>query len=151
MLPPRSPRSPLLAAAALGLARDKGLLRLLLQLHEGRPAQQAQAYAAYGEALEAKGAPEDAALAYVAAGQLDRAVAGERMCCADGEGCSRSAWAGSLLGRPARQRWQAHLLPSLHLCRSLPRRRRVAHGRRPGCQAGVGGPTAARAGGRAGG
>lgn len=34
-------------------------------------------HASCGEALEARGLLEDAGLAYVAAGQLDRAIAGE--------------------------------------------------------------------------
>ena len=64
-------------AAALELARSKGLLRLLLRLHEGRPQCQAEAHCAYGEELEGRGLNEDAGLAYVAAGQLDRAIGGE--------------------------------------------------------------------------
>ncbi|KAL4420046.1 hypothetical protein ABPG77_007485 [Micractinium sp. CCAP 211/92] len=60
--------------AALGLARDKGLLRLLLKLVEGNKERQRQVNAAYAEALEAKNMPEDAGLTYLAAGKVDDAI-----------------------------------------------------------------------------
>ncbi|KAL4852847.1 Elongator complex protein 1 [Chlorella vulgaris] len=60
--------------AALELAREKDLLRLLLKLQAGNRERTRQVHAAYAEALEAKNLQEDAGLAYIAAGQLDDAV-----------------------------------------------------------------------------
>lgn len=66
--------------AALALAREKGLLRLLLKLVGPEKAEQrAAVHAAAGEELETRGKHEDAALAFVAAGDLEKALRAYRL------------------------------------------------------------------------
>lgn len=75
----------LLAAAddhfpdALALARQHGLLRLVISLTKDRPALHAHAHIAAGEDLENAGRHEDAALAFSAAGDLERALRAYRL------------------------------------------------------------------------
>ncbi|BDA44195.1 Elongator complex protein 1 [Coccomyxa sp. Obi] len=60
--------------AALALARDKGLLRELLDALPGGDARRARVLEAYGEALAARNLTEDAAVAFLAAGRLEEAL-----------------------------------------------------------------------------
>lgn len=64
---------------ALELAKKHGLLRLLLQLTEGQPALRAQVHSAAGEELDSRGKHVDAALAFVAAGDLEKALRAYRL------------------------------------------------------------------------
>ncbi|EIE25950.1 IKI3-domain-containing protein [Coccomyxa subellipsoidea C-169] len=81
--------------AALRLARDKGLLRELLGALPAGDARRAQVLEAYGEALAARNLTEDAALAFLAAGCLEQALARYKVagqwCMAFGAG--RLGWA----------------------------------------------------------
>ncbi|KAK9915662.1 hypothetical protein WJX75_002381 [Coccomyxa subellipsoidea] len=61
--------------AALSLARDKSLLRELLGALPAGNERRAQVLEAYGDALAARNLTEDAALAYLAAGRLEQALA----------------------------------------------------------------------------
>ena len=64
---------------ALALAKEHGLLRALVRLTGGRPVLRRAAHAALGEGLEVAGRHEDAALAFVAAGDLERAMRAYRL------------------------------------------------------------------------
>ena len=66
-------------SAALELAKKQNLLRLLLQLTEGKPALRAQVHNAAGEELDTRGKHEDAALAFIAAGELEKALRAYRL------------------------------------------------------------------------
>ena len=64
---------------ALQLAREHGLLRLLLQLTRDNHELRALVHLAAGEELEGRGKHEDAALAFVAAGDLEKALRAYRL------------------------------------------------------------------------
>ncbi|KXZ43844.1 hypothetical protein GPECTOR_79g123 [Gonium pectorale] len=61
-------------AQALQLARERGLLRQLLQLYENDPERRPVVLDAYGEHLEASKRYDDAAVSYMSAGQLEKAL-----------------------------------------------------------------------------
>ncbi|KAG2431603.1 hypothetical protein HYH02_013296 [Chlamydomonas schloesseri] len=63
---------------ALQLARERGLLRQLLQLYDNDPAHRPAVLEAYGEQLEAAKRHDDAAVTYLAAGAGARALAAYR-------------------------------------------------------------------------
>jgi elongator complex protein 1 len=64
---------------ALKLAQEHSLLRLLLQLTQGKPELRRQVHIAAGEELEQRGKHEDAALAFIAAGDLEKALRAYRL------------------------------------------------------------------------
>jgi elongator complex protein 1 len=64
---------------ALQLAQDHSLLRLLLQLTRGKPELRRQVHIAAGEELEQRGKHEDAALAFIASGDLEKALRAYRL------------------------------------------------------------------------
>ena len=68
-----------LFSQALKLAQDHSLLRLLLQLTQGKPELRCQVHIAAGEELEQRGKHEDAALAFIAAGDLEKALRAYRL------------------------------------------------------------------------
>ncbi|PNH07535.1 Elongator complex protein 1 [Tetrabaena socialis] len=59
---------------ALQLARERGLLRQLLQLYDSDPDHRPAVLEAYGEHLEAAKRYDDAAVSYMSAGKLERAL-----------------------------------------------------------------------------
>ncbi len=64
---------------ALQLAQEQSLLRLLLQLTQGKPELRCRVHIAAGEELEQRGKHEDAALAFIAAGDLEKALRAYRL------------------------------------------------------------------------
>jgi len=64
---------------ALKLAQEHNLLKLLLQLTQCKPALRRQVHIAAGEELEQRGKHEDAALAFIAANDLEKALRAYRL------------------------------------------------------------------------
>jgi len=74
-----SVKSEKLFSQALKLAQEHNLLRLLLQFTRGKPALRRQVHIAAGEELEQRGKHEDAALAFIAANDLEKALRAYRL------------------------------------------------------------------------
>ncbi|KAH7624735.1 putative Elongator complex protein 1 [Nannochloris sp. 'desiccata'] len=68
-----------LFSQALKLAQEHNLLRLLLQFTQGKPALRCRVHIAAGEELEQRGKHEDAALAFIAANDLEKALRAYRL------------------------------------------------------------------------